>query len=132
MAARDERDLTQELHKLKHSLHQWRRKGSPRCIPPEIWEQAVAAADEHGVGAVVRHVGLDHSKLKSRLAQKRAQGLAVASGSPAAFFELLPSPEIPPQRCVIEVESGRGARMRLDVASLELPGLVTLVRGFVN
>lgn len=146
MSTRDPRDLTQQLSKLKRSLDDWRRGAKPpRIIPEEIWQQAVEAADEHGVGAVARHVGLDHAKLKLKLAQERpvamsadgpSKGLAVSTAPelPASFFELLAPAEASrlPERCIVEVESGRGARMRLEVSSLETPGLVHLVREFVN
>ena len=105
----------------------------------------MGAADEHGVGAVARHVGLDHAKLKSKLAQKKSsemttaaqvKGLAVSSNRDvtASFFELLspPEPSRPSERCIVEVESGRGARMRLEISSLETPGLIALVRELVS
>ena len=104
-------------------------------------------ADEHGVGAVVKHLGLDHAKLKAKLEQKRSAEISVTGSRkrlpvapsqdlPPTFLELL-APEQPGARnsstpCVIEVESSRGDRMRLEVPSLETPGLVTLVREFVS
>jgi hypothetical protein len=134
MPARDTRDLTKEMSKLTRSVENWRRRDDrSRRLPAEVWDQAIAAAEKYGVGAVVRHVGLDHAKLKAKLAEKRAtqQALTPVENFQASFFELIPPPAEAAARCVVEVESGRGARMRLELSRLEMPGLLDLVRGFV-
>jgi len=138
MPVRDVQYLTLPLKKLKRSLDEWRlRRQTPRRIPDEIWEHAVVAAKEHGVGPVAQHLHLDHAKLKSKVTQEGSMDLSTTPTQepvPAAFFELFPppSPSRCLDRCVLEVESGRGSRMRVEVCGLEFPGLVTLVREFVS
>jgi hypothetical protein len=131
-------DFTQQLDELRQSLDHWRREGrTPRRIPDEIWDQAVAAAAVHGVGPVAKDLHLDHAKLKSLLASKSPQGLVAARTQeppiPATFFELVAPPQLSSSlgQCVLSVESGRGGRMRVEVSGLDVPGLALLVREFV-
>lgn len=125
------------LKRLRRSLNDWREQGRPsRRIPEAIWEDAVVAAAKHGVGPVASNLGIDHAKLKSRLAQKSALVALPAQEPtvPATFFEFL-APVQPPgslDRCTLNLKSSRGARMRVEVDGLDLPGLVTLVREFVS
>lgn len=137
MALHEPQTLSIYLKELKLSLDSWRERGeTPRVIPDAIWEQAVVAAEKFGVGPVSKSLRLDHAKLKSKLAQKSSTAHSVAplqeSGLPS-FFEFLPHAETQKrlERCVFEVESNRGGRVRLEVSGLEFPGLVTLIREFV-
>ncbi len=138
MPTQEMSELTRQLRKIKRSIDDWRRTdATPRRIPEEIWEQAVAAAGKYGVGPVAKNLGLDHAKLKSKVPAENRQVLTVVPSQepvPAAFLEFLspPAPARCLERCVLEVESSRGARVRVEVCGLELPGLVTLLREFVS
>lgn len=125
------------LKKLRRSLDHWREQGRPsRRIPETIWEDAVVAAAQHGVGPVAKSLGLDHAKLKSKLAQKSTLiAFPVSEPTvPATFFEFLAPVQLPGSldRCTFSVTSSRGAQLRVEVGGLDLPGLVTLVREFAS
>lgn len=134
-------DFTRHLDELRQSLDDWRREGrTPRRIPDQIWEQAVAMAAVYGVGPVAKDLHLDHAKLKSMLASKCPQGLVAARTQvhqepliPATFFELVAPAQLSSSlgQCVLSLESGRGGRMRVEVSGLDVPGLALLVREFV-
>lgn len=128
MSCRDLRTLQQ----VKLRLNQWRaRNGAPTPIPGQIWAKAVQLARQYGVGHVARALRLDHGALK-----RRVDGYTPASparlapeGAPTTFIELLPAP--PPQvigRCVVEVKSARGDRLRLKLSAIPASALGTLVK----
>ena len=142
----DREVLEQELQEARRPLDEWRRvaKG-PKRIPEPIWERATELAIRHGVGVVAAGLHLDHSKLKSKVAaasfgpgDKKA---LVATGPrqpqpvEASFVELFGATTAtsPPSitTCVLQVESSRGSRIRMEVGGLDAPGLALLLKEFV-
>lgn len=108
--------LLAELVDVKDELNAWRGISRKRQkIPEAIWRKAVHAARRHGLNPVSKALGLDYSCLKKRVA-----GIGVAkrneSGLTSAFVEVK---SVPPDdlACVIELEKGGGARMRICVKS---------------
>ena len=120
------------MEMLGRRLAEWRQTHKPpTAIPEELWAEAVGLARQHGVGPTAKSVRLDHGTLK-----RRVQALAVKD-TPAggtAFMELL----LPPQssnsvpECAIEVESGRGARMCIQIKNAAPAGLAAIIREFVE
>lgn len=132
-----ESTLKRKLMKSKKLLLEWRRGGrSPRRIPDQVWERAVAVASEYGVGPVARELGLDHAKLKSKLEQRPSgQDLVAPQASqalPATFVELLHgaagSNSLEP--CIFRIESRAGSRMSVEVGGLDAGGLATVLCRF--
>lgn len=117
-------DLSPELQQLKQELLVWRSENkAPKRIPSEIWEQAAQFAREHGVGPVARTLRLDFACLK-----RRALGAEVVktTRSSPAFFELFQPPII--QSCVLDLESPRGAKVRLEFGASAPGALAAFVR----
>lgn len=121
------------LNRLGVRLESWRSEYSaPTPIPTDIWKRAGELAGELGVARVAKALRLDYSRLKKLSAGDTATPLESSTAEPPAFVELRPfSPEIA-GRCVIEIESPRGARMRLQMDSAQSSSLVALVREFVG
>ena len=132
----------QELAKARGLLEDWRRRKSNRRdpIPGALWDKAVELAGRHGVGAVAVGLRLDHTKLKSKLAE--ATRAAVTTPVPVqraapvqnAFVELFSNPQSPPEgsaqpRChVLRFRSSRGLQVRLDWAGSGISGLAKLLK----
>lgn len=131
-------DDAAQLSMLGKKLDEWRRNGrKPRRIADDIWEGAVALAGEYGVGPISKSLGLDHAKLKDKMLERAgARCLTPAlskAPAPATFVELLQGPSVTVLApCVLQVDSGRGSRMQVEVGGLDVPGLATLIREFVG
>lgn len=100
---------------LKHALREfesWRRTRTTRKIPDELWNLAVESAAEFGVHRSARTLRLDYATLKRRV-QSRADASAVSIPEHATFVEVVPPG--PETDCVVEIESERGARLRIQL-----------------
>ena len=121
------------LNRLGARLESWRSEYSaPTPIPTEIWTRAAELAGELGVGRVAKALRLDYSRLKKLSAGDTATPLERSAAKQPAFVELRPFPPETAGRCVIEIESPRGARMRLQMDSAQSSSLAALVREFVG
>ena len=93
-------------------------------IPEALWAAAVGAAKEHGPYRISQALRLDYAGLKKRL--ERAGG-GVRTGKPEArFVELFAAPvstAMGMRECVVELENGRGAKMRVELNGAGLAGL---------
>ncbi len=108
------------LGSVRRALESWRRaRGRAwQRIPEALWQAAVELALEHGVAKTSRELGLDYYSLERRL---RARPRPKAS---PAFVELRgPAPE-----CRLELEDGRGARLRVELTGSARAGLESLAR----
>ena len=136
--------LEQELQEIRRPLECWRSlEGVPNRIPEEVWEKATDLAARHGVGLVAAGLHLNHSKLKRKVEALRSAGTRAKSKvvAPAklatiepAFVELFGTPDTPvvtsQSSCVLQVESPRGARLRMEVGGLDAAGLALLLKEF--
>lgn len=109
---------TQDLDRLKRQLTSWRgHQSGKRRLPDSVWEAATALAQEQGVSAVARTLGLDYHKLKKHVAQA---GKKVPAEAAAPLFVELQMPERthgPSPSCRAELCAADGARL-----TLHLPG----------
>jgi hypothetical protein len=112
---------------VQRKLAHWRqrhRRGAR--IPEGLWGEAAKLASAHGINRTARALRLDYYSLQNRAA------VAVGSGTRAPeFVELLPG-GIPAPRpeCLIEVEDGGGAKLRIHLQGGEFPDIAALTRGF--
>jgi hypothetical protein len=116
-------------------IEQWRQMHRPRArIPEELWSGAVALAGAYGVYRTAKALRLDYSALKRRSAAAAPSGVgsgAATSGEGFPFVEVLGGvPGGRTDQCLIEVEDGGGARMRIYLPGQEHPDLAALVRVF--
>jgi len=136
--------LEQELLKARKPLDEWRRQeGRPKRIPEAIWEKATELATRHGVGAVAAGLRLDYSKLKGKVAAgspsrtEKKTTMIATSRQPRPvetnFVELFGATSAavtPSTTCVLQVESCRGSRLRMEVGGLDASGLALLLKEF--
>ena len=87
----------------------WRRERKRgERIPENLWTTAVQVAKQHGVWPTARALHLDHSGLKRRVRNGEEE---VKNG---AFIEVIPQGAMF-CACTVEMEDGRGARMRIEL-----------------
>lgn len=104
--------VAEPIVQLQRQLEQFRSSHRHRTrIPEALWESAVGLAREHGLYAVAHPLRLDYAQLKRRLAGVSRVGRKKRA-VPPSFVELIATP--PAAECVIEFESNRGAKMRIQ------------------
>jgi hypothetical protein len=87
----------------------WRRERKRgERIPENRWATAMELAKQHGVWPTARALHLDHSRLKRHVhnGEQEVQG--------DAFIEVIPQGAVF-CACTVEMEDGRGARMRIEL-----------------
>jgi len=72
-------------------------------------------------------LGLDYYRLKKRTDVATSEPRSSAS----AFVEL-PSPVVVGKQCVVELDNGAGARMRMQLMSYDAADVEALTRSFWN
>jgi hypothetical protein len=89
----------------------------------------VALAREHGINKTARMLGLKYESLKKHL--EAAPPGASGSGKAGPEFIELVSREMRPSflECTIELEEGRGGKMRMHVKGIGVADLVSFARG---
>jgi hypothetical protein len=122
-------ELPAELERVRLGLATWReqRRGGGR-IPKELWGEAARAARQYGLNRVSKALGLDYNHLKRRIG-RRAGAVQTPEGLAPVFVELegqrVSAGRHGPEAdltCVVEMEKGNGARMRIcvrDVAGVD-------------
>ena len=121
------------LNRLGVRLESWRSEYSaPTPIPADIWKRASELAGLLGVARVAKALRLDYSRLKKLSSGDSATPPEPPSVERSSFVELRSFLPETAGRCVIEIESPRGARMRLQMDSAQSSSLVALVREFVG
>jgi hypothetical protein len=97
------------IQEAQQQFENWReQRQRGERIPESLWTTAVELAKQHGVWPTARALHLDHSRLKRRVGTGEEE---VKSGS---FIEVIPQgPTF--YACTVEMEDGRGARMRIEL-----------------
>ncbi len=117
------------LDRVHRRFERWRRTRPRRSpIPDALWALALAAARAHGLHQTARTLRLNHTALKQRL---RAAGVP-AGGPPARapFVELIPGLATGGPACTFELETARGATLRIHLQGIAPPDLAALSRTF--
>ena len=96
-------------------------------MPESIWQLAVELARQYGVYPVAHPLRLDYMGLKRRLGRPSGRR---QRATPAAFVELVAPPEAKLDECVVEFESSRGAKMRIQWRAAAPPDWASLLRAW--
>ena len=126
-------DIPKSLSRGRERFEAWRRsRKTGDRIPDRLWSLAVRLAGVHGVSRTSGVLKLDYYSLRQRVASQVCESDSAAP----SFIELSPSPATAPPlvpsttECVVELEDGLGARMRVHLRGCELPDLAVLCRSF--
>ena len=110
-------------------------------LPEELWAAAVGLFQRDGIDATTRALDVDKQSLRkwvgrlnptpSQPARRKSQPKQRANALPA-FVELLASGSGVASSCVVEVESPRGATLRLELKGIQTSELAELIRAFAT
>ena len=129
MLGRKRVDIPESLARGRERFEAWRRSRKVGArIPDQLWSLAVTLAEAHGLSCTASALKLDYDSLKNRVAGRNCgDSQSVAP----TFVELSPPPLVPSTtECVIELEDGLGARLRVHLRGCEIPDLAVLCRSF--
>ena len=109
MAAQELATPSLTLVEVKEQFKKWRRtRKSPHPIPPRLLEAAVSLANNYSFRQISDELLIDREDLKKNRSPKKKDG---KKAPPAGFIELGCSP--PVSECIVEMEDGCGAKMRM-------------------
>ena len=98
-----------------------------RKLPESVWQTAVELAREHGVYAVAHPLRLDYMGLKKRLGGVTRPRRKARKPT---FVELIAPPSAILRECLIEFESLRGGKVRIQWKAAAPPDWMSLLRAW--
>ena len=131
MSTRPPANVPSSLSLARHQIEQWRsRQQGRKRLPRELWQKAVALAQEYGVNKTARTLGLKYDSLRKHLEVAAPAASGPGEGPGPDFIELLPEEtDAPSSECTIEWDDPRGVTMRMHVKGTTLADLASLARG---
>ena len=129
-----------DVEQVRRRWTEWRSTHAVRSrLPEELWAAAVKLVQSDGIDATARALDVDKPSLRKwagRLnparpqpARRKSQPKQKANDLPA-FVELLASGSGTARSCMVEVESPRGAKLRLELKGIQASELAELIRVF--
>ena len=129
----------EDVEQLQRRFAEWRGTHAVRArLPEELWAAAAELAQRDGMDATARALEVDKPSLRKWADRLRPQRQPRPGRSPLkrrgkavpAFVELLASGSGATASCLIEVESSRGSKLRLELKAIETSQLAELIRAF--
>ena len=128
MRGRKRGEVPVRLLRLEQRFADWRRSRSlGQRIPQRLWKSAAKLAADYGLNQTATVLKLDYYSLKRHVDQQVGE-----TASTAAFMELPSAPVSPASECIIELEDGAGASMRMHLKGTQMPDVLALGRSFWN
>jgi hypothetical protein len=129
-----------DVEQVRRQWTEWRSTHAVRSrLPEELWSAAVELARRDGIDATARALDVDKPSLRkwagrlnptpSQPVRRKSQPKQKANDLPA-FVELLASGSGTARSCLVEVESPRGAKLRLELKGIQTSELAELIRAF--
>lgn len=105
-------------------FQKWRKTRTKPRIPEPLWKLAAGLGKKYGVSQTAKTLHLDYYDLKRRV---EAADSEVGQGeTPGTFVEVLPAASSPASACVVELDDGRGVKMRIQLKSAGAAELTAL------
>ena len=131
-----------DVEQVRRRWAEWRSTHAVRSrLPEELWAAAAELVQRDGIDATARALDVDKPSLRKwagRLnparpqpARRKSQPKQKANDLPA-FVELLASGSGTARSCMVEVESPRGAKLRLELKDIQPSELAELIRVFAT
>ena len=129
-----------DVEQVRRRWAEWRSTHAVRSrLPEELWAAAVELVQRDGIDATARALDVDKPSLRkwagrlhpapSPSSRRKSQPKQSANALPA-FVELLASGSSTATSCLVEVESPRGAKLRLELKGMQASELAELIRAF--
>jgi hypothetical protein len=120
--------IPEAIVQLQRQLDQFRSTQPQRTkLPESLWQAAVELARQYGIYPVAHPLRLDSMGLKKRLG---GVPMLRRKATKPAFVELITPPVTPPEECVIEFESTRGGKVRIQWKASTPPDWLSLLRAW--
>ncbi len=132
MDTRHLESLPARLEGVRRRFERWRatRRGRTR-IPDTLWTSAALVADTFGISRTAQVLRVNPSRLKRRLVEKPATSLPELEGEPR-FVALGSFSPRGTCECLLELEAGNGAKMRIELKGVAAPDLAALSQSLWN
>jgi hypothetical protein len=128
MNVRDHDELPKDLRRGRSRFQAWRSRRMPGSrIPRPLWALAVRLANLHGISRTADVLGVDYYRLK-----KQAQETAEQAPSNGPAFVELPAPVAIGKQCLLELDNGAGASMRVQLVGYDAAEVAALAGNFWN
>jgi Na+-transporting NADH:ubiquinone oxidoreductase subunit NqrF len=131
----------EDVEQLRRRFEEFRRTHAVRSrLPEELWAAAAELARRDGMDATAEALDVDKPSLRKWADRLQPQRQPRARRSPRrrgaralpAFVELLASGSGAATSCLVEVESPRGGKLRLELRAIETRELAELIRAFAT
>jgi hypothetical protein len=120
--------LPLDLARARSRFDAWRfLRARGERIPRRLWTLAVQLAKRHGVSRTATALRLDYYGL-----QERAEAISAERPPHGPAFVELSSPLVVSKRCLIKLNNGAGASMRVHLVGYETADVEALTRTFWN
>ena len=123
-----------DLEQLQRRFEEFRNlRPSRGRLPAGLWKEAAEAARRFGLNPTAQALRLDYNRLKKHMTAAPSPIKQRKQVAPApTFVELIGAVPRVTTDCRIEVESDRGAKLRLELKGLATSELASLIRGFTG
>ena len=132
--------IPEPILRLQKQLDEFRARHRVRTkLPDALWRAATELARQYGVYAVAHPLRLDHSGLSKRVHPGPQAPIGKRQPKASTFVELVsatatatPAPALPGcgDACVVEFESVRGSKMRVQWPGRVAPDWPSLLRAW--
>jgi hypothetical protein len=128
-----------DVEQVQRRFAEWRSTHAVRSrLPEELWAAAAELVQRDGIDATARALDVDKPSLRNWTERLRPRRQPRSRRSPPkrrtnampAFVELLASGSSPATSCLVEVESPRGGKLRLELKAIATSQLAELIRAF--
>ena len=129
-----------DVEELRKRFEEFRSQHQRRTrLPEELWRAAAEIAGRRGMNLVCRCLRLDANSLKKWMGKgvsgprpKQARRKRLAMTPTASFMELLTPATGVAASCIVEVESQRGGKLRLELKGIATSEIAQLIHGFAG
>ena len=127
--------IPEPILRLQKQLDEFRARHRVRTkLPDALWRAATELARQYGVYAVAHPLRLDHSGLSRRVHPSPPAPISKRQPKASTFVELVSAtaPALPGcgDACVVEFESVRGSKMRVQWPGRVAPDWLSLLRAW--
>ena len=117
------------LEEVQDKFRIWRKTRKKRTsIPRDLLQAAIELTQYYSINTVSKALGLSYTDLKRRVKASRTD--VCSSPSEVATFVELDLKETIPGRCVIEMDTPRGNRLKIDFMGTVGIDLLKLAKAF--
>ena len=132
----------EDIERLGRRFEEFRSSHAVRSrLPEELWAAATKLARRDGIEATAQALDVDRPSLQKwtnrfepraevKTRKPRRQRQSKREPAAAAFVELLAGNTGAMASCLVEVESPRGAKLRLELKAIPTSELAELIRAF--